>query len=201
MKNLVHCFLPGIVGHVVDTHPNRFSGKRFELMAAVIMAFLCERQWNAPTMICYYMKFQHHHELIKNADTENYELWLDALENGIDHNQPIDFAIYAADGSGLQEFQLKRFGMVRSDTDELIAYINAMKNQYAPIDATCLVWVTDIAAIDFLKVNNEMQKADFPFTALRFFGVVEDRNILTVGLLPEEGWSKFDIKKLVAKYE
>ena len=183
-----------MVSHVVDTHPDKYSGKRFELMAAVIMVFLCEQQWNAPTMVCYYMKSQHHHELIKDADAENFELWLDALENGIDHNQPIDFIIDAADGSGLQEFQLKRFGMVVSDTDELISYVNAMKNQYAPIDATCLIWITDIAAIDFLKVNTGIEKEHFPFTALRFFGVVEDDKVLTVGLLPDEGYTVFDIK-------
>jgi hypothetical protein len=194
MKNLVHCFSRAVVSAFLE-RAEKNSGKHFELMAALLMQRLYEKQWNIPAMIGFYLKTKYV-ELLKNAENPTLDLFMEALENGIDENNSIDFAIVAADESALQEFQLKRFGLNETNTEALIHYLNALKKQYAPIDAACLVAIANFELIDFLRVNSEIEKKDFPFTELLLIGVVADK-FLVAGILPDEGWSEFDLSAVV----
>lgn len=136
------------------------------------------------------------HELLLKTENPSQDLLMQALKDGIDENGPIDFAI-VAEGVACQEFQLKRFGMKEATTEALIAYLNTLKKQYASIDAACLVAITDFKSIDFARVNGEFEMQDFPFTELLFIGVIGDELVL-VGMLPNGGWSAFDLNKVVA---
>jgi hypothetical protein len=135
--------------------------------------------------------------LLRNAENPSLDLLIEALETGIDENNPIDFVVAAADESAFQEFQLKRFGMNETNTEALIDYLNALKRHYAPIDAACLVAIADFELIDFPKLTREIEKKDFPFTELLLIGIVADE-FLVAGILPEEGWSAFDLSAVVA---
>jgi hypothetical protein len=51
--------------------------------------------------------------------------------------------------------------------------------------------------IDFPKVNRQVEKKNFPFAELLFMGVVADK-LLVAGILPNEGFSAFDLSVVVA---
>ena len=161
MKKLAQCFSREIVSQFLDS-VSEAGSRNFELMAALMMQRLYERQWDKPVMIGYYMTEKYQHLLSgKNIDPE---LWLDALANGVDENNPIDFILSAADETSGQEFQLKRFGVNkddRQDTDALIQWLNLMRNRYAPIDAACLVALMHFERIDIPKVVHQVEKTIF----------------------------------------
>lgn len=169
----------------------------FEFIAALLMQRMYEQQWNAPTMIGFYMKLKYHDEFSKNA-SPSFDFMMDALENGIDENNPIDFTICTADGSAGQQFQLKRFGLNGDEsTEALIEYINTIKTKYAPIDAACIIAICDIEIIDFLRLSRGIEKNDFPFKELLLIGATSGDGFLVFGILPNEGWSAFRLAELV----
>jgi hypothetical protein len=101
--------------------------------------------------------------------------------------------------NSLAEFQLKRFGMVgqENSTDGLVAYLNKMNGRYAPSDATCLVAIGDIEAIDFPRVGDEVEKEAFPFAELLLVGVAADKFIIA-GIKPHKGWGvAYDLQLVV----
>jgi hypothetical protein len=196
MKKLAQGFPREIVAQFLDG-TSRVASGNFELMAALMMQRLYERQWDRPVLIGYYMTEKYQHLLTGKYSSP--DLWLDALANGVDENDPIDFILLAADETSMQEFQLKRFGMnddEPQDTDALIQWLNSMKNRYARIDAACLVALKHFERIDFQKVAAQVEKSDFPFTELLLFGVVNDK-FLIAGILPEQGWSSFRLSEVV----
>jgi hypothetical protein len=172
------------------------KSRNFEFIAALFMQRLYEKQWNVPAMIGFYMKPKWH-ELLLKTDNPSPDLLMDALKNGIDEHRPTDFVIAAYDETAYQEFQLKRFGMKESNTEALIDYLNALKKRYVPNDGACLIAITDFSLIDFPKVNRQVEKKNFPFAELLFMGVVADK-LLVAGILPNEGFSAFDLSVVVA---
>ena len=195
MKNLVHYFSRQIVSNFLESVGGGTPTKNFEFIAALLMHRIYEKQWNAPTMIGFYMKAKWQ-ELLSKNDHPAPKLLMQALQDGIDELGPIDFVI-AAEGVGYQEFQLKRFGVKEATTEALVDYLNGLKKQHAHTDAACLVVVTYFELIDFVRVNSELEKQDFPFPELLFIGVVGDE-LLLVGVLPNEGWDAYDLSAVVA---
>jgi hypothetical protein len=66
-----------------------------------------------------------------------------------------------------------------------------MKNRYAPIDAACLVALTEIDTIDLPRVRAAIDRSTFPFSELILIGVVYDKVFVVAGILPHEGWSVY----------
>jgi hypothetical protein len=195
MKNLVHCFSREVVAQFLNSRAIN-HGKNFEFLAALLMQRMYEKQWNVATMICFNLKTKYHDAFVKTP-SPTLDFMMEALGDGIEENNPIDFVIAAADDSAFQEFQLKRFGLNGEEsTDALIDYINEMKAKYAPLNAACVVALANFGAIDLPKVGREIEKKDFPFKELLFVGV-ENNQAFVVGMLPAEGWSAFDLSKLV----
>src|SRR5262245_2120284 len=81
MKNLVHCFSRQVVSDYLGSLTEPKSGKNFEFIAALCMQRLYENQWEAPTMIGFYMK-RKWHELFLKAENPSPDLLLQALKNG-----------------------------------------------------------------------------------------------------------------------
>ena len=137
-------------------------------------------------------------DLLKGDEDPERKLLIDALAHGIKEDHPVDFVLASEAANSLAEFQLKRFGMVGQEntTDGLVAYLNKMKERYAPSDATCLVTIGDIEAIDFPRVRDEVEKEAFPFAELLLVGVAADRFIIA-GIKPDEGWSAYDLQRAV----
>ena len=195
MKNLVHCFSRQIVSTFLETLARDKSSRNFEFIVALFMQRTYERQWNAPTMIGFYLTTKWA-ELLSKTDNPAIALLLQALRDGIDENGPIDFVI-AGEGR-YQEFQLKRFGMRITSTETLIDYLNGIKKKYARTDAACLIALTDIDLIDFPRVARGVEKDNFPFAELLLVGVSGDDKLYVVGILPKEGWSAYDLATVVA---
>jgi hypothetical protein len=126
MKNLVHCFSRQIVSTFLETLAKDKSSRNFEFIVALFMQRTYERQWNAPTMIGFYLTTKWA-ELLSKTDNPPTELLLQALRDGIDENGPIDFVIAGEGVARYQEFQLKRFGMRTASTETLIDYLNGIK--------------------------------------------------------------------------
>jgi hypothetical protein len=173
VKNIVHTFSRDVVSHFLDSHPKTHIA--FELMAALMMHRLYEQQWQQPTMIGFYMIPKYADILNKNPDCVDYEVFMEALESGIQENHQIDFVLstYEHENGAHQEFQLKRFGMQAEQlsTDSLVTYLNGMPKKYTRTDAACLVAITDINQIDFPKVRDQLNKETFPFGELLVIGV------------------------------
>ena len=195
MKNLVDCFSRQVVSGFMLSVGHEQASKNFEFIAALFMQRVYEEQWNAPTMIGFYMRPKWH-ELLLKTENPQPDLLTQALREGIDEHHPIDFVI-VAEGIGHQEFQLKRFGMRGVSTQALIDYLNGFKKQYAASKAACLIAITDFELIDFPRVNHEVEKKDFPFAELLFIGVADEK-FFVAGILPEEGWSAYDLRAVVA---
>lgn len=200
MKNLVHCFSREIVSEFIDTRLKDKSSKNFEYFASIMMQRFCELQWQVPVMIGFYMN-NRYHELLRHADkVSSKDLWMDALEHGIEDNSPIDFVIASADNVYGEEFQLKRFGLGNTPetTEALIEFLKSMAQKYTKVDAACLVAVVRPELIDFPKVRAEMKNQRFQFTALYIIAVVRDREFLIVSILPTEGWNVFPMSIILA---
>jgi hypothetical protein len=197
MKNIVYTFSRDVVSSFLHNHPE--TDIAFELMAALMMHRLYEQQWQKPTMIGFYMTPKYADILNKNTATD-YDLFMEALASGIQENHQIDFVIAGYDeGVGYQEFQLKRFGMQTEelDTDKLVSYLNNMSKKCVRTDAACLVAITDISQIDFPKVRDELKKETFPFGELLFIGVTRADKFIVAAVLPNEGWSAYDLRDVV----
>jgi hypothetical protein len=93
------------------------------------------------------------------------------------------------------EFQLKRFGLGNQNhtTESLIAYLNGMERQYAPTKAALLVALAEIESIDFPRVRDEVKRDTFPFSELLLIGVAPSGKFVIAGILPDEGWSVYDL--------
>ena len=196
MKNLVRCFSRQVVSTFLETLAKDKSSRNFELIVALFMQRTYERQWNAPTRIGFYLTTKWA-ELLSKTDNPPIELLLQALRDGIDENGPIDFVIAGEDVARYQEFQLKRFGMRTASTEALIDYLNGIKTKYARTDAACLIAITDIHLIDFPRIAREVEKDNFPFKELLLIGVSGDDKFYVVGILPNEGWSAYDLSAVV----
>jgi hypothetical protein len=169
MKNILHLFSRDVVSRFLEFGGDKSKSKNFEFMAALLMQRVYEEQWAMPTMIGFYLKMEYANRL-KKSESPNHDLLFEALESGIDENHQIDFAISTAveENGRFQEFQLKRFGLDKKSqsTDDLISYLAEMKNKYAPIDAACLVALTEIDTIDLPRVRDAIDKATFPFSEM-----------------------------------
>jgi hypothetical protein len=169
-------------------------------MAALMMHRLYEQQWQEPTMIGFYMTPKYADILKKNTEL-NYDVFMEALASGIQENHQIDFVIstYDEKNGSHQEFQLKRFGMREEelDTDSLVTYLNNMWKKYSRTYAACLVAITDISQIDFPKVRDQLNKEMFPFGELLFIGVSRADQFIVAAVLPNEGWSAYDLRDVV----
>jgi len=194
MKNRVHLFSREVVSEFLESLEWKSN---FEFIAALMMQRLYEEQWRAPTMIGFYMTTKYE-DLLKESENPDRNLLVQALEHGIKKDNQIDFVIASEDANSLQEFQLKRFGIgdKENTTNGLIAYLNEMERRYAAIDAACLVALADFELIDFPKVRAEVKRERFPFSELLLIGVVADE-FLIAGILPNEGWSAYDLSFVV----
>jgi hypothetical protein len=195
MKNLVHLFSREVVLEFLDSLDEKLN---FELIAALMMQRLYEDQWHAPTMIGFYLSAKYH-DLLGKTENRDRKVLRHVLKHGIKKDHQIDFVIASEAANSLAEFQLKRFGIGEHEntTDGLIAYLNKMERQYVPIDATCLVAVAEFDLIDFPRVRDAVDKEAFPFSELLLIGVVADK-FLIAGIKPDEGWSAYDLKSVVA---
>jgi hypothetical protein len=191
MKNMVHLFSRDVVSEFLDTR----DSPNFEFIAALLMQRLYEEQWRAATMIGFYLTNEYA-DLLSATDSPDRTLLMDALENGIQEDNQIDFVIACDDG--IQEFQLKRFGMKgqQGDTEGLIRYLNELKAHYAPTDAACLVALAEFASIDLPSVKSGVEQETFPFTELLLIGIESDK-FLIAGMFPNEGWSVYDLNSVV----
>jgi hypothetical protein len=84
----------------------------------------------------------------------------------------------------------------QNTTENLIAYLNSFKRQYAPIDATCLVALAELDLINFPKLKEEVERESFPFTELLLIGVASEK-FFVAGIFPDEGWSTYDLSAVV----
>jgi hypothetical protein len=191
MKNIVHLFSREVVSKFLELNGG------FEFIAALMMQRLYEEQWRAPTMISFYITAKYT-DLLKERENPDRNLLMAALANGIKEDHQIDFVIASEDERSCQEFQLKRFGLGdrQSTTEGLVAYLNEMERRYTPIDAACLVAIKRIDLIDLPRVRAEVKRKAFPFSELLLIGVVADK-FLVAGILPEEGWSAYDLSAVV----
>src|SRR5262249_3074901 len=156
-----------------------------------------EKQWSSPTMIGFYIN-PRYASILKNAESVNRTLLIEALTSGIDEHHQVDFVIASEQAGSYQEFQLKRFGMQgqQNTTENLITYLNSFKRQYAPIDATCLVALTEFDQINFPKLREEVERDSFPFIELLLVGVASEK-FFVAGIFPEAGWSACHLSEVV----
>jgi hypothetical protein len=194
MKNLVHCFSRKVVSKFLDSLEEK---PPFELIAAVMLQRLYEEQWRAPTTIGFYMTAKYA-DLLEASDVPDQNLVIEALRCGRKENSEIDFVLVSEEGNSLAEFQLKRFGLgnLNNTTESLIAYLNEMERRYAPTEATLLVALAEFELIDFPRVRDEVKRDRFPFSELLLIGVASDK-FLVAGILPNEGWSAYDLAWVV----
>jgi hypothetical protein len=195
VQDLVHLFSKEVVSEFLDCAGKKFD---FEFVCALMMHRVYEDQWRAPTMIGFYLT-QKYADLLKGNENPERKLLMDALAHGIKEDHPVDFVLASEAANSLAEFQLKRFGMVgqENSTDGLVAYLNKMNGRYAPSDATCLVAIGDIEAIDFPRVGDEVEKEAFPFAELLLVGVAADKFIIA-GIKPHKGWGvAYDLQLVV----
>ena len=92
MKNLVHCFSSTILSTFLETLARDSCRGTLNLLSPSFMQRTYERQWNAPTMIGFYLTTKWA-ELLSKTDNPAIALLLQALRDGIDENGPIDFVI------------------------------------------------------------------------------------------------------------
>jgi hypothetical protein len=203
IKNIAHLFSRELVQAALsrsETGPNRLnSAKRFEFIAALMMRRLYEDQWQKAAMIGFYLNREYADALSRPEDPAE-DLLIEALLNGVEENHPIDFLIstYEEEDGAMQEFQLKRFGLSgRDDTEALITYLDGFSQKYAKINAACLLAIRDISRIDFPKVSRSIDRATFPFGELLLVGVHADKFVV-VGLIPDDGWSAYDLAQVVS---
>ena len=186
MQNLVHLFWREVISEFLDSAGKKFD---FEFVTALMMHRLYEDQWRAPTTIGFYLTQKYADLLKRNEDHPERKLLMDALAHGIKEDHSVDFVLVSQAANSHAEFQLKRFGwrVQENTTVGLITYLNKMKERYAPSNATCLVAIVDIEAINFPWVRDKVEKEAFPFAELLLVGVAADKFIIA-GIKPDEGW-------------
>jgi hypothetical protein len=190
MKNLVHCFSRTVVSGFLDSLDEKLP---FELIAAFMMQRLYEAQWRAPTMIGFYMTAEYA-DLLANYIAPDQNLLMEALRYGRKEDHQIDFVLVSEEANSSAEFQLKRFGLGNRNntTESLIAYLNGMERRYAPTKAGLLVAVVEFDSIDFPRVRDQVKRDTFPFSELLLIGVAS-REFIIAGILPNEGWTVYDL--------
>jgi hypothetical protein len=190
MKNLVHCFSRTVVSGFLDSLDEKLP---FELIAAFMMQRLYEAQWRAPTMIGFYMTAEYA-DLLANNSAPDQNLLMEALRYGRKEDHQIDFVLVSEEANSSAEFQLKRFGLGNRNntTESLIAYLNGMERRYAPTKAGLLVAVVEFDSIDFPRVRDQVKRDTFPFSELLLIGVAS-REFIIAGILPNEGWTVYDL--------
>ena len=195
MKNLVHCFSRAVVSEFLDSLEEKLP---FELIAAVMMQRLYEEQWRAPTMICFYMTMKYA-DLLAESGTPDQNLLMQALRYGRKEDSEIDFVLVSEEANSSAEFQLKRFGLGNQNntTESLIAYLNGMEWRYAPTKTSLLVALAEIESIDFPRVRDAVKRDTFPFSELLLVGVPPSGKFIIAGILPDEGWSAYDLAWVV----
>lgn len=203
MKNVAHLFSRELVQTALSRAESGTaklsSGKRFEFIASLMMHRLYENQWQRATMIGFYLNREYTDKL-GSAENTTEELLIEALFNGIEENHQTDFFISSYDekDGSMQEFQLKRFGLSGpDDTEALTTYLNNFSKKYARTDSACLVAIKDISRIDFPTVSSTIDRSIFPFGELLLVGVHGDEFVV-VGLIPDEGWSAYDLAAVVS---
>jgi hypothetical protein len=190
MKNLVHCFSRTGVSGFLDSLDEKLP---FELIAAFMMQRLYEAQWRAPTMIGFYMTAEYA-DLLANNSAPDQNLLMEALRYGRKEDHQIDLVLVSEEANSSAEFQLKRFGLGNRNntTESLIAYLNGMERRYAPTKAGLLVAVVEFDSIDFPRVRDQVKRDTFPFSELLLIGVAS-REFIIAGILPNEGWTVYDL--------
>jgi hypothetical protein len=148
-------------------------------------------------MIGFYMTGKYA-DLLGESDALDQNLLMEALRYGRKEDNEIDFVLVSEDGNSSAEFQLKRFGLANQNntTESLIGYLNEMERRYASTQATLLVALAEFDLIDFPRVRDEVKRDTFPFSELLLIGVASDK-FLIAGILPNEGWSAYDLAWVV----
>jgi hypothetical protein len=67
-----------------------------------------------------------------------------------------------------------------------------MERRYAPTKAGLLVAVVEFDSIDFPRVRDQVKRDTFPFSELLLIGVAS-REFIIAGILPNEGWTVYDL--------
>jgi hypothetical protein len=200
MKRIAHLFEQDIISSLLGS--GFLLKNSFEFMAALIMSKIYQQQWRAKTYIGFYLKPEVSRTLEK-AGTATTETYVEVLQSGIQENHEIDFIISTSGeptDSG-QQFQLKRYGLGAQEvnTQALAQYINQVKDKYSKTDATLLIALTDLSGVEYDKLKSLIQTESFPFTELLLIGMVDDSRFFVIGLLPEGGFSEYQIEDILSQ--
>jgi hypothetical protein len=172
----------------------------FEFMAALIISKVLQKQWSAKTYIGFYLE-QEHARLLEKSKSPDWELYATVLQEGIRENHEIDFIVSTSgeETDYKQEIQLKRFGLNKGQqtTEELSAYLNSLKDKYGRTETSLLVALVDVRNFDFPTLNESVVKDSFPFEELILFGVIDDREVSIINLIPESGFSIYQLSEIL----
>jgi hypothetical protein len=195
MKEIAHLFSREVVSRLLNSKEGTKS-IHFEFMAALLMQRVCEKLWNIPTMIGYYIKKEWADKLQSEKEPSE-ALQMAAIDNGLEGDHPVDFIIAGAEAGGIK-FQLKRYGFGNQvvSTDDLITYLRSLKEKYSSTGADLLLGVTEFDKFDYPKLRIAITPGTIPFEGLHIIGIVADEFFIAQ-IFPQEGWSKYHLSELM----
>jgi hypothetical protein len=175
------------------------NSKDYEFLLAVILLRFLQTKWKEPCRIGLKIDPKYK-EKYPNGSFNILDI-VDAIRNGLEENNPIDFYICKGEGQKVksQAFQVKRFGIEKGEknltTDDLIDFLNKkIRKKYTEIPMTKLFVALEpnINTIDFGKVKEMVDTRNYPFTAI-MFGWQKGNDIFIGEIYPSFCMDKFNI--------